>query len=864
MARTRIQLCGELLIELDGKRVDQELRGDQGRLLFSYLVLNRDRPVRRDELEAAVWGDGAPYSPVALAPPLSRLRRIVGPDRITGRSELRLVLPEDAEVDVEAALAGTTDLEGARRADAILTRELLPGVESPWLDGERDRLQEVRVEALEVIARESPEPAEAERAARVAVELAPFRESAWVALLDVLRARGNVAEALLAFERVRTLLREELGTVPSPALLAAHRALLEAQPDGPPVVAAKPARVLPTAALTPLIGRERECDEIGAVLAREDVRLLTLLGPGGIGKTRLALEVATRFAAEGGDPCFVDLTRISDPQQIVARIAWDLGLRSQGRRPQHDELLDYVRTRSLLLVLDNFEHVASAAPFVTELLQSAPRVKALVTSRTVLHVRGEHQYLVPPLPSGWSGAAAVQLFVQRAQALQPGFALTDENTADVLELCRRLDGIPLAIELAAARVRVLGVKTLLQRLEDRFAVLKSGARDAPERQRALWDTIAWSYDLLRPAEQRLFAQLGVFAGGFDLEAAQALVEHGCEVFDGLELLVDQSLVRVEQRDGQPRFSRLESLREFALEQLAIRGDADAVRATHAAFFTRLAAAGEAALKGPDQLAWLRRFEDDHDNLRAALRWNLDRGEIEAAVEMGWGLWMLWYFYGHVEEGVGWFTEMARRSGPLASFPRARALSGAGMVALGVGDTESARPWLAQGLDLYREAGDDAGVAIAAGALGLLTGLDGDPGRGRALIDESIALYRTLGDEWFLSSMLNFRARIAPDPAAALALVREALEISRAVDDTLPLLISLYNLAVLEHDPAPLSEGLELAVRVSDTGSIGFFLDALAAFADAERAAGMRARAAELLEESGGAWLEVYVLASPFA
>src|SRR3989440_704163 len=400
------------------------------------------------------------------------------------------------------------------------------------------------------------------------------------------------------------------------------------------------------AQLSPLIGREHEIQALCTLLRRAEVRLVTLTGIGGGGITRLGLEVATHLLGDFPDGvCFVPLAPISDPDLVIATIAQTLGIQEAGEQPLLDLLQAHLRDKRLLLLLDNFEQVLAAAPGLADLLSGCPQLKILVTSRAVLHLHGEHEFSVPPLAlpdlihlperETLSQYAAVALFLQCAQAARPNFQLTPANTRVIAEICVRLDGLPLAIELAAARIKLLPPQALLTRLEYRLQVLTSGARDAPVRQQTLRNTLAWSYDLLDAGEQRLFRHFSVFAGGCTLEAVEgiytALGERSADVLDGVASLMDKSLLRqVEQEGHEPRLLMLATIREYALEALAASGKMESTRRAHAAYYLALAEQAELELGGPQQGAWLDRLEREHDNLRAALSWSLEQAGDEDA------------------------------------------------------------------------------------------------------------------------------------------------------------------------------------------------------------------------------------------
>jgi predicted ATPase len=443
------------------------------------------------------------------------------------------------------------------------------------------------------------------------------------------------------------------------------------------------------------VGREQEVAAVEALVRSEGVRLLTLTGPGGSGKSRLAVEAAGQLRPGFPDGVrFIELASVRSADLVPSTIAAGLGLNTSGSRLRTD-LVSYLRKR-LLLVLDNFEQVTDAAPLLAELLAAAPGLKMMVTSRSMLRLSGEHEFPVLPLPVPPAGAAgdagtagqyaSVRLFTMRAQAVAPGFRLTSQNVGAVAEICRRLDGLPLAIELAAARVRLLPPQALLARLGDPMSVLTGGPRDVPERQRTLKNTLDWSFALLSPDEQALFAGLGVFAGTFGLPAAEAVCGHAGgpgraeppgTVFDTLNALVDSSLVQPETRGEEPRFKLLEVIREYALGRLRDSGTWQEAHDRHAAYFAALARPAESELRGDGQLGWLNRLEAEAGNLSAALSWLMDQDRFDQAITFIWMTWRFWFLRGHLGEVARHGEKFLANSREMATHERALAFSGTG-------------------------------------------------------------------------------------------------------------------------------------------------------------------------------------------
>lgn len=524
-------------------------------------------------------------------------------------------------------------------------------------------------------------------------------------------------------------------------------------------------RTLPTP-LTRLIGREADVLTLQSRLQDDNIRWLTLTGPGGVGKTRLAIAVsATLIDAFVDGVVFVDLTPVTDPDLVVPVVAAALGVRESAEERLVETLSTFLSPKRVLLVLDNCERVLAAATSVTALLAASRGLTVFATSREPFHVRGEHEFPVLPLPlpradrlpaiAALAQVPAVALFVDRATAVQPDFGLSDENVTAVTAICRRLDGLPLAIELAAARVKVLPPAALLTRLDVRLPLLTGGGQDLPARQRTMRDAIAWSYDLLSPEDQALFRHLAVFAGGFTLDAAEAVAnpDGDLPVFDGIVALVEQSLLRqVPGRDDEPRYVLLETMREFGLEQLARAGEADDARQRHAEHFLELSVRfmrdyGVPVLMSPDSLSFVGHRMAEQDNIRLALAWLDERGQIEALLELSSMLYVLWLAQGLYREGQRGLERVLARSRGTASVARVQALAGAALLGIFQGDYARAEVLLAAGLALARQLNDPVLVSAALSNAAFLCYRRGDYGRAEALAGEALPLLRERTDTW---------------------------------------------------------------------------------------------------------------------
>jgi predicted ATPase/class 3 adenylate cyclase len=632
------------------------------------------------------------------------------------------------------------------------------------------------------------------------------------------------------------------------------------------------------AELTSFVGRQHEVDEALDLLAT--THLLTLTGPGGAGKTRLAIHIAARLQSAYADGVFfVDLAPLTDPDLVLPTVARTLGLSDQAQRSIVDLLKDHLELRYVLLVLDNFEHVLAAREVIQDLLAAAPRLKMLVTSRSRLNLYGEQEFPVPSLALPDQGAVAdlhrlsqyeaVALFVDRARAAEPAFEITNENAPAVAEICVRLDGLPLAIELAASRVRLLEPGEILARLEQRLPLLTAGGANLPERQRTLRGAIDWSYELLERPQRSLFRRLSIFAGGCTLPAVEAVCnpggELGLDTLDGMASLVDQSLLRrTTHAGGETRFGMLQTIREFGHDQLETEGSLDEIGLRHLRYFRDLAELGEPQFVGPDQTGWLERFDREQDNVRSALSRAVDANQGDEGLRLAAALWRFWFQHGYLREGRSWLEQIIGLEPDAASAPRAKAFIALGGLTYWLGDVDATEAAYESAVRLYRELEDHEAEAEALYNLAYVPIMRGNLDTSRKRFEKSLAVAREIGRADLVAKnqlTLGIAIRQAGDVHAGHSLVEQAVKYFRDSDDSFQLAWGLGEMATAYHmlgergaRQAAYLESLGLFAEAGSLPGIGARLELIAVFASSDglhaQAVRMMAAADALTETTG--------------
>ena len=930
----RIELLGGLRVLQNG-RILTRLETRKTGALLAYLAFFRHRSHPRETLAEMLWPDEAPEAiRNRLKQALSALRRALEPPGtpaghvlIADRVQIQLN-PQAIATDVaefEALLhAGVRTADPAacarllEQALPLYQGELLPGYYEDWMVPERERLAEAYRNVLSRLMKARARLGDlhgALDAAQRAVQADPLREASHYDLMRLYAADGRLAEALRQYHELERVLKEELDTVPSHA----GRRLAEllqgggSPPNSPdsasgtvsssppssdsPHVPREPAHGQPSASiphnlpalLTSFIGREQEIVEIRRLLSTS--RLLTLAGTGGCGKTRLSLQVAGKMLEAYPDGVWlVKLEALSERNLVAQAVASPLGVQEEAGRSLAETVIDALKPKTLLLVLDNCEHLLEeCARLITRILENCAQVKVLATSREALNVPGELVWRVPSLrrperkglPREEKALASVlmeydsvRLFVERARFQRADFALDRRNAEAVAQVCSHLEGIPLAIELAAARVRVMSMEQIVRRLDDRFGLLTGGSRTASSRQQTLRATMDWSYDLLSPQERVLLGRLSVFAGGWSLEAAEQVCSdlgldgdlplferreatpgergsfgnrqseiHIWEVVDVLASLVDKSLVFYEEQQGEARYRLLETVRQYGWERLEQTGELAAWRDRHRDYFLELAELAEPQLTGSDQVTWLQRLETEHDNLRWALEWRRAEEEgAETELRLAGALARFWQVRGYLSEGRGYLAAALGREGAASKTKvRAKALRGIGGLAWIQADYAAAKALHEESLAIGRALGDESSIADSLNGLGLVNWNQGDYGAARALFEESLAIKRNLGNRWGIATALNNLGILASeqgDYAAARALHEESLAIKRESGDKWGISISFNNLGTIAHNQGDFAaarsyhaESLAIRQELGDQWGIAYSLHNLGLLAD---------------------------------
>jgi predicted ATPase/DNA-binding SARP family transcriptional activator/Tfp pilus assembly protein PilF len=917
IAALTIQLFGPMQVRVQGQPLPP-LRSRAMLWLLAILTLRHNRPVEREWLAGTLWPDSDQSQAFTnLRTVISGLKSALGGEggRLQSPNRHTLFLDlTDADVDVlqfDAALARKT-LSALEQAVGLYRGPLLEGCNEEWVLQERAVRKQDCLQALQKLGDAALTGGDYEKAVgyyQHAVGMAPWGEVARRGWMEALARSGDINAALQVYREFVEVLRSDPKAVPDEQTSALYQRLrTEArQKVGTYAVVTAPAVAVPVVQgylphpLTDLVGREDERIEVATLLRRS--RLVTLTGLGGIGKTRLAREVAGAVVGEYADGVWlVALESLNEGRRVIQQVASVLGLKEERGRTPLQRVTEHLRQKRLLLVLDNCEHLLEAsAQAVGHLLQECAELRILATSREAMGIADETVWSVPALavpdiehlPQGQAalvrvlrGYESVQLFVERARAVRESFALSGGNARLVAQVCCQLEGIPLAIELAAARVRAMSVDQIASRLNDHLGLLTGGSRTAQSRQQTLRATLDWSYDLLTEAERALLKRLSVFAGGWTLEAAEAIccadgavgirewavgktaeappltTAHSLlpdEVLDLLTSLMDKSLVLFEEREpADGRYRLLEMVRQYAAASLQASGESEQVKCKHRDWFVALAEAEEPRLRTAEQELGLRRLETEYENLRSALAWcRAEENGAQAGLCLAGALGRFWAVRGYLTEGRRYLADALGREGAAGRTPeRARALNGAGVLAYRQGDYPEARSLYGESLGIKRELGDRQGVAAALNNLGAVAKDQGDYASARVLFEESLAIQRELGDQQGVAGSLSNLGTVAfdqGDDAAARVLYEKALTLNREFDNRVWVAINLANLGILAHRQgdyaaarALFEESLAIRRELGDRHGIAYSLNNLGSAANKQ---GDPASARILHEES---------------
>lgn len=869
-------LLGEVNIRVGSQTIFDDvwpLRSARSLLLLLLITPGHALPTER--VLDALWPElGTEQGRNALYKSLHALRRVLEPDLEHGRKssyiESRggmtgLVSTVDVWVDAHESYAGlkhaaTSDeserRDPLRRAIAAYGGELLPtDPYDDWPVAQREALRRAWEDAvldLAALDLDSGEPQASVASLESLLAVDPAQESAHRALMRAYAATGQRDRALRQYSRCRAAIAEELGIGPDHETEALFSTIHDAEPDIKLDIVSPRFNNLP-AEPTEIVGRDRESEAIQGLLWRQDVHLVTLTGPGGVGKTRLAIDAAGALVDDFADGvAFVPLASVRDPSLVIAAIAGTLGVSEEPDQTIGTSLLKHLIDREMVLVLDNVEHLLDSALDIHDLLAKCSGLSVLVTSRERLQLRGEHVFEVMPLavprrdhipaPNMLTRYGSVALFQQNLRLHRPDFEITGENSEIVSAICVQLDGLPLAIELAAARGRFLTLPELLNGLVDRFALLSDGPRDLPPRHRTLRDTILWSHDLLTEDEQIVFRRLAVFVGGFTRDAVKAVCDTSGRNASGfrarLESLAEKHLIHWEDTEGEPHFTMLETVREFALEELRTSDEEAEIKQRHSEFYLRLALEAEKALTGANQVEWIERLDAQQGNLRSALDhgFNMPEESRRLAVSAAAALWRYWWIRGLLSEGISRLEQAIARHGTDPK-SRAKALVAVANLVEIQSDYTRAESLFSEALEMYRQSGDAAGEAMALNGLGEIAELNGQYDRANDFHGQALKLYRQTGRLRESAGPLNNLATVAYYQGKyeqATTLWEDALAVVRELGDlraTGLLLGNLGSAAMTREDfDSAVSlheENLAVARQLHDPGAIGIALSNLA-------------------------------------
>jgi predicted ATPase/DNA-binding SARP family transcriptional activator len=875
MPQLSTYFLGPFRVARDDKSVTG-FESDKMRALLAYLVVEADHAHRREALAALLWPDQAESAArQSLRQAIYVLRNALSPGDepamplLVTRQTVQVNPAAGIRCDVRqfnellAACKAhrhqppqnpdsnycTECIERLQKATELYGGDFLQGFVvndsrdfEEWMLLEREACHREMMYALGRLADYYEDIGKHERSLHFALwqlKLEPWREEAHRQAMRLLSRTGQRTAALAQYEVCRQALAEELGIEPARETTALYERIRDSETEHQaehPEHSLAGTAILPVAS-TPLIGREAEVTSVVEQLLREDVRLLTITGPGGVGKTRIAIQAASDLQEQFADGAyFVNLAPIGDPGLVADEIAGALGVKERPDRTEMESLISYLQGKRLLLLLDNFEQIAEAAPLIAQLVRSTSGVKALITSRIALGLRGTREFPVPPMSlpdrkhlpvlEHLTGYEAIHLFVERAAALKPGFEITEDNAPAIVEICHRLDGLPLAIELAAARIKVLSPQAMLARLESRLQLVAGKDRDVPARQQTLRNTIDWSYNLLNESERALFRRMAAFQGGRTLRAIQSVCSEAgatssisnpssvppmnIDLLDDVESLISKSLLQqMEGHDEEPRFWMLETIHEYAREKLWEGGEAEALRRRHARYFVGLVEEAAPHLKQKDQARWLEQLEDEHDNIRVAFQWATEHGQAgdDEAAEIGLrlaiGLERFWEVRVHLREGLERTVGVLAIPHKLGTRPggalRARALMVAGTLAHACGEYGVARSMHEESIELWRELGDISNLVEALYGLGNVYFSQGMFENARIYIEEGLHVEHELGERGSGAHYLGIVMYELGDFEAAGTLLEQELELQRENGDTRRVALALANLGLVAYE-----------------------------------------------------------------